>query len=55
MRNMTNSVKSVTMASKFPRSQGNKPSVGCVQQTSLNRRGPNSQLTILKGSSAKSW
>uniref|UniRef100_A0A673H5R2 Signal transducing adapter molecule 2-like n=1 Tax=Sinocyclocheilus rhinocerous TaxID=307959 RepID=A0A673H5R2_9TELE len=41
------------LASKFPRSQSNRASVGCAEQTSPIHGGPTSQLTGLKGSSRK--
>ena len=40
------------LASKFPRSQSNRASVGSVGQTSLIHGGPTSQLTRLKGSAS---
>uniref|UniRef100_A0A671KEA3 Contactin-3-like n=1 Tax=Sinocyclocheilus anshuiensis TaxID=1608454 RepID=A0A671KEA3_9TELE len=44
--------KMVQEWSKFPRSQSNRASVGCVEQTSSIHGGPTSQLTELKGSAA---
>ena len=40
----------VDLASKFPRSQSNRASVGCAGQTSPIHGAPTSQLTGLKGS-----
>ncbi|MCI4375370.1 hypothetical protein PGIGA_G00108680 [Pangasianodon gigas] len=45
-------VQDVDLASKFPRSQSHRASVGCAGQTSLIHGGPTSQLTGLKGSAA---
>ncbi|MBN3305358.1 IRF3 factor, partial [Amia calva] len=42
--------RGVDLASKFPRSQSNRASVGCAGQTSPIHGGPTSQLTGLKGS-----
>ena len=45
-------VQGVALASKFPRFQSDRASVGCAGKTSLILGGPTSQLTGLKGSAA---
>lgn len=48
MYRVTTTVQGDDLASKLPRSQSNKASVGSAEQTSRIHGGPNSQLTGLK-------